>query len=60
MGTVYLIIAILFVLICVAIAGGIYLAMESKKKKKYEGMAEEKLRIDRERLELEKKKTEKE
>jgi predicted permease len=60
MGAVYLIIAILFVLVCVAIAGGIYLAKESKKRKQYESMAEEKLRIDRERLELEKKKAEKE
>lgn len=60
MGAVYLIIAVLFVLICVAVAGVIYLAKQSKDKKKYESMAEEKLKIDRERLELEKEKAKKE
>ena len=60
MGAVYLIFAVLFVLIAVAVAGGITLAKDRKNRKKYEEMAEEKLRIDRERLELEKEKAKKE
>lgn len=55
---VYLAFAVLFVLIAVAIAGGITMAMERKRQKRYEKLAEEKLKLDRERLEFEKSKVE--